>query len=143
MFSIACITQALHALHDITCISLLHPDRLWALYAPYTPCQDVFLPPKDESLTQTSPATAHLVPSTPAAATNWLARYCAASNHVPEFTRPNPRSRGFLGHFCGSYSRYWCPAKARLDSWRAYYVIICNTCHESMHVILCNTCNSM
>ena len=50
------------------------------------------------SLTQTSPATAHLVPSPPVAAANWLARFCAASNQLPESTRPNQRVPGFLGH---------------------------------------------
>ena len=101
MVSITCITRVLHALHAITCIPLLHPDRLRALYAPYTPCHCVFLPPKDESLTQTSPATAHLVPRPPAAAANWFARNCAAWNQVPEFTRPNPRApRGQRAH-CG------------------------------------------
>ena len=105
--------MVLHALHNITCVLLLLSDRLWALNVPYTPCQGMFLPPKEASLTQTSPATAHLVPLPPA---NWLARNCVPSNQVPEFTRQNPQTPGFLGHFCGSYSKYWCPAKARLDS---------------------------
>ena len=109
--------MALHVLHVITCFLLVHPERLRALYAPYTPCQVVFFPPNEASLTQTSPATAHLVPCPPTATDNWLARNCAASNQVPEFTRPNPRAPGFLAHFWGSYSRYWCPANARLDSW--------------------------
>ena len=67
--------------------------------------------PPIPALTQTSPATAHLAACPRAAAASWLARNRAASNQVPEFTLQNPKAPGFLGHFCGSYSRYWCPAK--------------------------------
>ena len=47
-------------------------------------CHGVFLLPKEASLTQTSPAKAHLVRHPPVAAANWLARYYAASNQLPD-----------------------------------------------------------
>ena len=55
------------ALHIITYITLNYlcswQYSTWftVLYAQYTQCQGRFLPPKEASLTQTSPATAHLI----------------------------------------------------------------------------------
>jgi hypothetical protein len=46
----------------VTCLLLVHPEQLQALYAQYMQCQVVFLLPNEALLTQTSPATAHLVP---------------------------------------------------------------------------------
>ena len=48
--------------------------RFEAFYIPYTPCQGMFTPPNEASLTQTNPATAHLFPRPPSATnSSWFA----------------------------------------------------------------------
>jgi hypothetical protein len=87
----------------ITCLLLVHPERLQALYAQYMQCQVVFLLPNEALLTQTSPATAHLVPLPRSNSSQQLIcqqlRCLEALRQVQEFTRPNSRAPEFLGHF--------------------------------------------
>ena len=76
-------------LHAITC-----NYTIWSgCYAPYTPCQGMFWPPNEASLTQTNPATAHLFPRPPSATranSSWFAARAALLSCLKPGSRVHP-----------------------------------------------------